>query len=184
MALTHKGTVLIETKRLILRRFKADDAQMMFDNWVSNPNVVKYLRWSAHTDIAQTKEVLDYWVSSYEKAEVYNWAIELKELSQPIGSIGVVEQKDDIKMVHIGYCIGEKWWNKGYTSEALSALIDFFFDEVGINRIESQHEPNNPNSGKAMMKCGLKYEGRMRQNDTNQQGLCDTMWYAILAEDR
>ena len=183
MNLTHKGTVKIETERLILRRFNKGDAQEMFDNWASNPKVCEYLMWSPHPDLSETEKTLDFWVSSYEKPDFYQWAIELKEIGRPIGSIGAVKQKDETKMVHIGYCIGEKWWNKGYTSEALAALIKFFFDEVGINRIESRHDSKNPNSGKVMTKCGLKYEGTMRRSDWNQQGLCDSMWYAILAED-
>jgi [ribosomal protein S5]-alanine N-acetyltransferase len=88
-----------------------------------------------------------------------------------------------MKMVHIGYCIGKKYWNKGITSEALSVLIKFFFEEVGINRIESRHDTNNPNSGKVMEKCGMKYEGLMRQADRNNQGIGDTIYYGILAED-
>ena len=70
-------------------------------------------------------------------------------------------------MVHIGYCISKKWWNKGITSEALKALIKYFFEEVGVNRVESRHDPSNPNSGKVMMKCGMKYEGTIREADIN-----------------
>jgi ribosomal-protein-alanine N-acetyltransferase len=106
-----------------------------------------------------------------------------KELGEPIGSIVAVEQCDDIKMVHIGYCIGRKWWHCGYTSEALRELIRFFFEDIGVNRIESRHDLLNPNSGKMMLKCGLKYEGTMRQDDIGNQGICDSVRYAILAED-
>jgi ribosomal-protein-alanine N-acetyltransferase len=107
----------------------------------------------------------------------------LKELWEPIGSIAAAEQRDDTKMVHIGYCIGRKWWNKGITSEALKEIIRFFFEEVCVNRIESRHDPRNPNSGKVMTKRGLKYEGTMRQSDINNQGICDAAFYALLAED-
>ena len=86
-------------------------------------------------------------------------------------------------MVHIGYCIGRKWWNNGITSEALKELIRFFFEEVCVNRIESRHDPRNPNSGKVMTKHGLKYEGTMRQSDINNQGICDAAFYALLSED-
>lgn len=68
-------------------------------------------------------------------------------------------------------------------SEALKALIQFFIQDVGVNRIESRHDSNNPNSGKVMMKCGMKYEGTKRQGDINNQGICDCVEYAILAEE-
>ena len=179
----HLGTKELETKRLVFRRFETDDAEYIFKNWANDDEVTKYLTWPSHKNIDETIEIRKKWMKEYEKNDFYQWAIVLKEINEPIGSISVVKQSDDIKMVHIGYCIGKKWWNKGIVSEALNALIKFFFEEVGINRIESRHDPNNPNSGKVMAKCGMKYEGHMRQADKNNQGIVDYIEYGIIAED-
>jgi len=86
-------------------------------------------------------------------------------------------------MVHVGYCIGRNWWNKGYASESLSELIRFFFEEVGVTCVQSHFDPRNPNSGKVMAKCGMKYEGTLRQSDINNQGICDATYYSILADE-
>lgn len=180
----HLGTVMLETERLILRRFELSDADSMFKNWAGDSEVTKYLTWPTHTDVSVSKAVIESWLHLYEKPDHYSWAIVLKEIREPIGSIAAVDVRDDIEMVHIGYCIGRKWWRQGYTSEALAELVRFFFEDVSVNRIESRHDPRNPNSGKVMLKCGLKYEGTHRQDDTNNQGgFCDTARYAILAED-
>lgn len=179
----HKGTVTLETERLILRRFTPDDAEAMFRNWASDAEVTEYLDWSPHSDISVSEAVIDSWIKLYENMNHYSWAIVLREINEPIGSIAAVEQRDDIKMVHIGYCIGQNWWHRGYTSEAFAELICFFFEDVGVNRIESMHDPRNPNSGKVMLKCGLKYEGTMRQAAINNKGVVDAVRYAILAED-
>lgn len=87
-------------------------------------------------------------------------------------------------MDHIGYCIGRKYWNKGITSEALKSVMDYLFDQVGFNRIESRHDPRNLNSDKVMKKCGMKYEGTLRMADWNNQGVCDACYYALLASER
>ena len=180
----HQGTKTLETDRLILRRFKKEDAQAVYDNWASDSEVTKYLMWPFHDSVEVTKNVLEDWISKYDNADFYVWAITLKENGDaPVGSISVVNKNDNIGMVHIGYCIGKKWWSKGITSEALKALIHFFFNDVKANRIESRHNPKNPNSGKVMQKCGLKYEGTHRQADWDNQGICDTSYYAILAKD-
>ena len=181
--MNHKGTVTLETERLILRRFTIDDAEAMFQNWANDDEVTKYLTWPTHTDVSVSKTVISSWLELYQKPEHYSWTMVLKEIGEPLGSIAAVERRDDIKMVHIGYCIGRKWWYKGYTSEALKELMRFFFEEVGVNRIESRHDPRNPNSGKVMLKCGLQYEGTMRESDINNQGICDAARYALLAED-
>jgi ribosomal-protein-alanine N-acetyltransferase len=184
MMLKHKGTVTLETERLILRRFKPEDAETMYANWCADHDVTKYLMWPPHGSIDETRQVLeDIWLSRYDELDFYQWAIEVKEIHEPIGSIGVVKSDDKVQMVHIGYCIGKAWWHKGYTSEALSRLVQFFFEEAGVNRIETRHDPRNPNSGKVMQKAGLRYEGTSLQSDWNNTGICDAANYAILARD-
>ena len=180
----HLGTKELETQRLILRRFNVHDAEKMFANWASDDDVTKYLTWKSHNNVSVTKNILEDWVKNYDDNGFYQWAITLKENTEPIGSISVVRKDDDIRMIHVGYCIGKKWWNKGLTSEALFRLIRFFYEESDVNRIESTHDPKNPNSGKVMVKCGLKYEGLMRQAGKKNQGeLCDLAMYAMLRED-
>ena len=120
----------------------------------------------------------------YEKDSYYQWMIVLKELGEPIGSISVVRQNDRVEEAEIGYCIGSQWWHKGIMTEALSAVIEYLFTEVGMNRVTARHDPNNPHSGGVMRKCGMKYEGTNRACDRNNQGICDMSWYAILSDDR
>ncbi len=179
----HKGTITLETERLILRRFTESDAEAAFKNWTSSDAVTKFLRWETYRDISAMRDYINFQLENYKKTDTYDWAIVLKELGEPIGSMGAVAFNEKARSVEIGYCIGEKWWRRGYTSEALSAVIRFFFEEVGVNRVYSEHDPRNPNSGRVMEKCGMKYEGTLRQADFNNAGICDTCVYGILAEE-
>ena len=86
-------------------------------------------------------------------------------------------------MMHVGYCIGSRWWRQGITREAFAAVIDYFFREVGANRIESQHDPHNPRSGHVMRACGLTYEGTLRQGDWSNRGIVDACVYSLLREE-
>ena len=155
----HKGTKTIETDRLILRKFCAEDINAAYANWTSDEKVTEFLRWRTHTSVEITETVIRDWIKESEKPDFYQWAIVLKSINEPIGTISVVDKNDDLNILHIGYCIGSKWWHKGITSEAFSAIIPYLFNEVGANRIESQHDPHNPHSGNVMKKCGLIYEG-------------------------
>lgn len=178
----HKGTQTIKTQRLILRRFRLEDAQAMFDNWASDDEVTKYLTWPTHSSVEITRMVLEDWVSGYQREDLYQWAIEFE--GEIVGSISVVEQNGDIGKAEIGYCIGKRWWHKGITSEALKAVLDYLFDEVGFDRLFARHDPRNPHSGGVMRKCGMTFEGTHRQSDRNNQGICDASVYAILASER
>ncbi|MFA9463904.1 MAG: GNAT family N-acetyltransferase [Velocimicrobium sp.] len=183
--MNHKGTVTIETKRLLLRKVILGDAQAMYNNWASDLEVTKYLMWPAHDSVTVSESVVRDWINSYENKEFYQWAIVFKESNfEPIGTIGVTHYDDNIGMAHIGYCIGRKYWHKGITSEALKSVMDYLFDQVGLKRIESRHDPRNFNSGAVMKKCGMKYEGTLRMADWNNQGICDACYYAMLASER
>ena len=179
----HLGTKTIETERLILRPFTLADAEVMFRNWASDPEVTKYLSWPTHDSVEVSRWVLGDWCSHYGEPDFYQWAIVLKELGEPIGSIAAVRSNNEAKWVEIGYCIGPKWWRRGYVSEALNALIRFFFEEVGALRIQAKHDANNPNSGAVMRKCGMVCEGTLRRAGVNNQGIIDEVVYSILREE-
>lgn len=183
--LTHKGTQIIETNRLILRPFTMYDAEPMFRNWASDSEVTKHLTWPTHESVEISKMVLYDWTSHYGEADFYNWAIVLKENGpEPIGNISVVGIIKKVDGATMGYCMSRAHWGKGVMAEALTALIDFFFDEVGFNRIEADHDPNNPASGRVMEKSGMTCEGTMRQAGRSNQGIIDVRRWAILKSDR
>lgn len=179
----HLGTQTIETDRLILRRFMPQDAHAAFRNWCSRDEVTKFLRWPTHSSEDVTLNTINDWISHYDDPAYYQWAIVLKEIDQPIGSIAVVDRDDRCELVEIGYCIGDRWWHRGIMTEALSAVIKFFFVEVGVNRIEARHDANNPHSGDVMKKCRMQFEGLIRQSDWNNQGVADMCIYGLLKDE-
>ncbi len=181
--LTHKGTQTIETARLILRRAIREDAEPMFRNWASDSEVSKYLTWPTHSNTTVSEMVIGSWLQEYERDNYYQWMIVLKEIGEPIGSISVVRQNDHVQEAEIGYCIGSRWWHQGIMTEALAAVIEYLFTEVGMNRVAARHDPNNPHSGGVMRKCGMKYEGTHRACDRNNQGICDAAQYASLRSE-
>lgn len=172
------GTRTIETKRLILRRFTIEDAEAMFRNWASDEEVTRYLTWPTHASLEVTEQVISGWEEETILDTNYQWAIELKEIEEPIGSIGVVRRNDKAQSFELGYCIGKAFWKKGYTSEALEAVMKFLFEEVGANRVSARCDARNLGSEKVMQKCGMTYEGTMKAADWNNTGVCDCKYYA------
>ncbi len=183
--MNHCGTQRLETGRLILRRYVNADAAAMYKNWASDQEVTRFLTWPTHPNQEVSGRVIEDWVNQYSDDSYYHWAIILKDNGEePIGDIAVVSLKENVSMAHVGYCIGRNWWHQGITSEALKAVMEFLFDVVDVNRIEARHDPRNPNSGKVMEKCGMKYEGTLHSSDWNNQGICDACYYALLKSER
>ena len=182
MPLHHAGTQILKTKRLVLRPFSLDDAQAMYDNWDSDPQVTRFMNWSTHESIEVTRTILAEWVPQYQDPSYYHWCITLD--GEPVGTIAILNIQERSMVGELGYNIGRKWWRQGITSEAAQAVLDFAFGVVGFHRIEAIHAVANPGSGGVMKKCGMRYEGSPRQKYLSSRGIfedCDQ--YAILRED-
>lgn len=182
-SMQHKGTVTLETPRLILRRYRPDDAGDMYRNWAQSEAVTEFLTWPPYRSVTQAEDYIRSVIDSYDDPARYIWVIEDKESCQAVGSIDAVELREDIACATIGYCIGERYWGRGMMTEAFGAVIRYLFDEVGVNRIEAAHDVRNPASGRVMEKCGLRCEGTLRQAGRNNQGIHDVVMRAILRKD-
>lgn len=181
--MNHKGTILLKTNKLVLRKFVMEDADIVYKNWASEDKVTKFLTWPTHSDVEVTKAVLRSWIENYNKADFYNWAIELKELGEVIGNISVVQIKENIKGAELGYCMGTRWWGQGIMPEAGREVIRYLFEEVDFHRIAAVHDSNNPKSGKVMQKIGMTYEGTLRKAGFCNQGIIDEVVYSILKSE-
>ena len=181
--MNHRGTQQLETERLILRRFTAADAPAMFRNWANDPEVTEYLIWPAYTSEKEAEDYLRTVEEQYRRIDFYEWAIVLKKIGEPIGSIGIVNTWECVSAMEVGYCIGQKWWRQGLVPEALNAVGEFLFREVEINRLEAKHDVQNPASGTVMKKCGMVCEGTLRQSARYNRGICDVCWYSILRDE-
>ena len=178
------GTQRIENDRLILRRFRLDDAEDMYANWASDPEVTRFLTWPTHSDVDVSKAVLADWIPKYKDGGFFNWAMEYKDTGKVIGNISVVRLIESIDAAEMGYCMSQAYWGQGLMPEALRAVMDYLFDVVGLNRVAACHDANNPKSGRVMDKAGMKLEGILRAAGKNNLGICDDVWHAMIRSDR
>ena len=177
----HKGTKILKTQRLVLRPFTTADAEAMFENWANDKEVTKFLTWTPHRNVEETRALLAVWEEESKRPDVYHWAITLQ--GEVIGDLALVAVRGE--NAHTGYCLSRKFWGKSIMSEAYAEVLRYLFEEVGFHRIESSHAVNNPASGRVMEKCGLRYEGTMRKAfrllSTGEWE--DIVYRAVLEED-
>jgi len=156
----HSGTKKIETKRLILRKFRENDVDEIFENWISDPEVSKYMVWNSHENIEETDKWLKRCIEKYKVIDSYNWGIELKENEELIGSISANKVENESNCYEIGYAIGRKYWGKGYATEALSVVVEYLMNEVGKRKLLCRCAKENKASQKVICKAGFKYSGK------------------------
>ena len=145
----------LETERLRLRKLCETDAESMYNNWTSNPNVAKYVTWQTHENIETTKAYLNFVLSKYEKPDTYIWGIERKSDGVLMGVIDVVGYKDGCPV--LGYCSGESFWGNGYMTEACKAVVEELFAD-GYKTILIGAIKENIGSNRVIEKCGFMFE--------------------------
>jgi len=177
----HAGTKMIKTDRLTLRKFEIKDADMMFQNWASDDEVTRYMRWDPYKNVDDIIPTLQQWVDNYKNDDYYHWGI-CTENNELIGSIGIYIASEHDHRAGLGYCIGRNWWNKGYMSEAVNAVIDYIYANTDTERIEAYYAIANPASGKVMSNAGMAYEGIARSKFKSRVGFEDSGTYGIVRE--
>ena len=153
---------IIETERLILRPLILADAQTAFDGWTGDPEVAEYVSWLPHHSIDETIE----WLKEIEwkqdsdgnilPNDNYIWGYVLKETGELFGSGGLIWD-DNWHLFQVGYNIMKKHWNRGYTTEAMKAILQFAVANLGIKKIAGGHAKENLASAKVIEKLGFVY---------------------------
>lgn len=150
------GTQRIETERLILRRFKEDDYKEVHKNWTTDSETCKYLSWDVHNNEEETREFINSSIARYEKEFWFDWVVVTKDKNELIGEISCVKFSERHRLCEIGYCYGSKFWNKGYGTEALKAVIKYMLEKVQVDIAMACHTESNTASGRIMEKAGMK----------------------------
>lgn len=173
---------ILETPRLRLRKITMRDAQDIYE-YSKDTQVARHVLWSAHTSIYDTRGYIRFMQRKYRLGEPASWGIEWKENGKIIGTIGFMWIQHDNASAEVGYSLSRAYWNRGIMTEALQELIRYGFQSLNLNRIEAQHETDNPASGAVMRKCGMQLEGTLRQRLLNKGKFVDVDLYAILRKD-
>ncbi|PFA62821.1 GNAT family N-acetyltransferase [Bacillus sp. AFS015802] len=178
------GTPFLETDRLTIRRLCMDDTQRAFDHWLSDERISDHRVSAANKSVAETTMRMEKIVRGYDSKEFCYWGIELKDGGKLIGEIDLYDFHPSTGNCEVSYTIGYDWWNMGYGTEALKAVVEFAFIHMKVHKISAAHNTDNPASGRIMEKAGMKQEGVIRhmiRNAKNQYKDCAV--YGLLREE-
>lgn len=147
---------IIETDRLILRRWHVDDYLDMYE-FNSDENVNLCAGCNVIKDIDTIKNNLSNLISSNQ-----SYAIVLKSENKVIGTIGldeicIDERFKHLKQFYIGYRLNSNYWGNGYATEVAKHFINYLFDSLNADLIWASHYDFNTKSKRVIEKCGLNY---------------------------
>jgi [ribosomal protein S5]-alanine N-acetyltransferase len=172
----------LRTERLLLRPFVLEDAAVV-------------QRLAGARDVADTTLTIPHpyldgmaesWIrthgEAWQRQERATFAITAPQ-NGVVGAVALTLRLEH-RRAELGYWIGRPFWNRGYATEAVRAVLAFGFEQLDLNRIHASHFTRNPASGRVMMKAGMRLEGTLRQHVVRWDRLEDLAVYSILRGDR
>ena len=150
---------VLQTERLLLRPMT--DADLCDVNeYMCREEVSRYLRWTPHLNLRETKGYLEFLQKRYRKGLHADWGIVLKENGKVIGNCGFTSVDITNECCELGYVLSPDYWGKGYMDEALSAVLDVTFRKLEANRAVLQILEGNEASVRFAVRNGFRFEGR------------------------
>ena len=167
----------LETNRLLLRRWREEDAEDVYE-YAKSSNVGPRAGWKPHENLEETKGILKMFIEQDE-----TWAIVLKETNKVIGSLGMHKAEVHYEKT-LGYVLGEAYWGQGLIKEAAIAAMRYMFDEEGITQISVYHFPFNNQSKRVIEKIGFRYTGIKKESTKIYDGsVYDDVCYMITKDE-
>ena len=181
--LTHTGTCTIDTQRLILRRFELSDTESVFRNWASDEAVQKMYSEPVYETMEAARGLVEKYIARYECDDCYRWAVILRETGECIGQIAYFMVDSKNHFAEIEYCIGAAFQGRGYATEAAKAVIGYGFEKIGLHKVQICCKEINPKSRRVIEKCGLTYEGMLRDYFFMDGRYTGRLYYSILESE-
>ncbi len=167
---------ILETKRMVLQRVSVDDAEDLF-LLRTNEDAMKFINKALPKSIADIHELI---AKMNDNSMRIQWAMALKTENKLIGTIGYHIIDKDHHRAELGYMLHPMQWNKGLMSEAIKAVIDFGFNELGLHSIEARINPANDASAKILMKHEFIKEGYFKESYLFEGTFFDSEIYGLL----
>ena len=160
--------MILETGRLILRRWEEADAEELYQ-YAKDPAVGPIAGWPPHTSVENSREIIRDVLTAPE-----TYAVMLKETGKPVGSIGIMFGKNGNapmgeQEAEIGYWIGVPYWGQGLIPEAVRELLRRCFEDLNCTAVWCGYYDGNLKSKRVQEKCGFRY------HHTEKDKLCELM---------
>lgn len=164
----------IETDRLLLTRFRLEDAEEVFYTYASKPEATRFMAWPTHQTIQDTRQFLNFATNAWRQGIDYSFSIRLKSNHRLVGASGIMNDEGKIQF---GYILGPVHWGKGYATEATRAVLQIVRNLPEVYRINTFADVENTASIHVLKKCGLEEEAILEKwfrfpNQNNQPKDC------------
>ena len=149
------GTAELWTERLILRRFRSEDADDLHRYLGTDQAMYKYSGWNPYATLEMAQETVQRFIASYDDEHAYSWVMDIDDVI--VGTIGAYDFEDD--HIEVGFSVVPGWQGRGLATEALKKVLEYLTDNEGIPCVTAWCAAENIGSQRALEKAGMKLVG-------------------------
>lgn len=171
----------IATERLVLRKVRPEaDLRRLFELF-ADPEVARFTDTGPFASMQEASEVMAWIERIFVQRRGMRWAIaERSDEAALIGTCGFNRWRSWNDSAEVGYDLMREHWGRGLMSEALTAMIDFGFERMQLNRIEADVTVGNDRSARVLAGLGFEEEGVLRQRGKWKGSYHDLRMFSLL----
>ncbi|MBX3082229.1 MAG: GNAT family N-acetyltransferase [Anaerolineae bacterium] len=173
---------LLTTARLHLRQIQLSDADDFF-GILSDEETTRYYGHPPHRTIEDTRALIHRLHAFFNRQEAIRWGVTLRGDDRLIGSCSLFHFDDGYNRAETGYELNRAYWGQGMMTEAMTALLDYGFENMELHRIEAIIDIANERSKGLLLKLGFTYEGNLRERYDMGTSLEDEHYFGLLRRE-
>ncbi len=173
---------VLQTERLVLRRMTQSDL-LDVNEYASDETVSRYLRWTPHLNLHETKGYIEFMQKRYRKGLHAEWAVALADTDKVIGTCGFSAVDLQNETCELGYVLSTAYHNQGYMTEAFCAVLKVAFDSLQAHRVTLQILQGNEASVRFAERNGFRLEGVLQKALLIKGEYRTVLQYAMLREE-
>ena len=146
------GTAELWTERLILRRYRPEDAEPLYQYLGTDPAMSRYSGWNPYATLETAQETVRRFIAGYEDEHSYSWVMDIEDVV--VGTIGAYDYQND--RIEVGFSIVKGWQGRGLATEALRKVLEYLTENEGIPRVTAWCASENIASRRVLEKAGMR----------------------------
>ena len=148
------GTAELWTEHLVLRRYRPDDAEQLYEYLGKDPEMQKYSGWNPYATPEMARETVQRFIESYGDEHSYSWVMDVNGDDVVVGTIGAYDYSDGC--IEVEFSVIPGWQGRGFATEALQKVLEYLTENEGIGCITAWCAAENSASKRVLEKAGMK----------------------------
>ena len=172
----------LQTERFVLREIEIKDAEAVFVCF-NDDEVTRYYDQPTFTTVEQAEKLILHMRQGFRDRRSIRWGIARKDDNWLLGTCGYNGWNRFAHKAGIGYELAQSHWRQGIMTEVLTAILNFGFQRMKLNRVEALVMPGNVGSETVLMKLGFQCEGLLREYAYFKESFYDLQMFALLRQE-